>query len=81
MTRFVKNEKGVVRLLISLINILTINIQKMIKITSQQTSVQPRTAVGSGRLSAFDSKHPMTINEFQFFDSFVLFIVFKFTTF
>lgn len=64
MTRLIECEKGVVQLLIALVSILTMKIQKMMKITSQQTSVHPLTAVGSGRESALDSKHPMTTESF-----------------
>lgn len=34
-------------------------IQKNTKITSQQMSVQPRSAIGFFRHSSFDSKHPI----------------------
>lgn len=40
---------------------LTMNIQNIMKITSQQTSVQPLTAVGSGRPSGLESKQPIAV--------------------
>lgn len=46
----------------------------MIKMISQQTSVHPRTAVGSVRLLGLLSKHPMMIVNYK--TLMMLFIVF-----